>query len=203
MGLSAKRTTGNKETAEILRFSAYLTEKFLTDNVISLDEVKIVKDGLESIGSNLLGFLVTLVIGGILGFFSEGFILWILVFPLRKNAGGFHADTKGRCFLISIVVLMLSFALLLYVKIPKIVCLLITTILFLAIFVMAPVGNHNKVLDGLEQKVYKKRTRITLAIEGVLFVSSFILGWETICILIMVGFAIVGISLIAGRIKLI
>lgn len=88
VGLSAERTAGSEKTAEVLRLSGYLTEKFLSDEVISPDEAAIVEYGLESIGSNLPGFAVTLLLGRVFGLFAESFILWLLVFPLRKNAGG-------------------------------------------------------------------------------------------------------------------
>lgn len=203
VGLSAKRAAGSEKVAKILSFSAYLTEKFLTDDVISSEEAEIVKYGLESIGSSLLGLLVTLTIGGIFGFFPESFILWMLIFPLRRYAGGFHASTRGRCFLISTGMLVLSFVFLVYVNLSKTACLLLAAIFFGIIFCMAPVGNQNKMLDELERRVYKKRTRIVLVLEGILFAGAFALEWNVLSTLIMIGFAVVGVSVIAGQESLI
>ncbi len=185
-----------------MRLSEHLTEKLLDDKIIPSDEAAIVKYGLESLSSNVLGFAAMLLIGGVFGFFAESFVLWILVFPLRKNAGGFHANSRGTCFLISIAILMSVFVLLAYVKLSKAVCLLLTVLFLGIIFFMAPVGSQNKILDGLEQKVYRKRTRAVLALEGAVFMAAFTLGLETLSCLIMTGFAIVGFSLVAGKIKL-
>ena len=64
----------------------------LRDGIISQDEVEIVEYGLENLGSSLLGMSVTLMIGYCFDFLLGSFMLWLLVFPLRKNAGGYHAE---------------------------------------------------------------------------------------------------------------
>lgn len=80
----------------------------LRDGIISPDDVEIVEYGLENLGSSLLGMLITLVIGYCFDFLSGSFLLWLLIFPLRKNAGGFHAKTKAGCLLFSSAILLVS-----------------------------------------------------------------------------------------------
>ena len=80
----------------------------LRDKVISLEEVEIVEYGLENLGSSLLRMFITLLIGYCFDFLRGSFLLWLLIFPLRKNAGGYHAETKGKCLLFSSAMLFVS-----------------------------------------------------------------------------------------------
>lgn len=175
---------------------------FLRDGVISPEEVEIVEYGLENLGSSLIGMSITLIIGYCFDFLLGSFLLWLLIFPLRKNSGGFHAETKGRCLLFSSAILLVSFVCFVQIEWPKTGYILIAAISFVTIFFMAPVGNDNKHLDQVEYKVYRRRTRMLLLLEGVLFVTAAVFGWKDLVVVVTMDFFIVGISLVAGRIKL-
>lgn len=86
-----------------------LTGKLLKDGVISLEEMEIVRYGIENIAGSLSGIIVTLIVGVCFGCIFQSLALWGLILPLRRNAGGFHADTRNKCLLISVVVLVLVF----------------------------------------------------------------------------------------------
>ena len=79
-----------------MRIGKKLAGILLRDRIISSEEVEVVEYGLENLGSSLLGMFITLLIGYCFGFLRGSFWLWLLIFPLRKNAGGYHAETKGR-----------------------------------------------------------------------------------------------------------
>ncbi len=200
--LPAKRAAEREKIAEVLKLAGSLTGKLLEDGAISSEEAEIVKYGLENIGSNLLGLLVILAIGGCLRHLLDSFLLWLLIFPLRKNAGGFHAKTKTRCMLVSAGMLIVSFICLVWMEWTKTVYILIVAIFFGIIFFMAPVGNQNKLLDEMEQKVYRKRTRIVLLLESILLIPACVFGWKELLMVIAMCFSIVGTTLLAGKIKL-
>lgn len=69
------------------------------------------------------------------------------------------------------------------------------------IFLMAPVEN-NKYLDQTKQKVYRKRTRIILSLERMLFMLALVLDLEELIVAITIVLFIVCTSLLTGRIKL-
>lgn len=185
-----------------MRAEKVLAGMLLRDGIISTDEVEIVEYGLENLGSSLLGMLITLMIGLCFDFLLGSFLLWLLIFPLRKNAGGFHAETKGRCLLFSSAMLLVSIIIFVQIRWSEIGCLLVSAFFFVVIFLMAPVENDNKHLDQAEFKVYRKRTRIILFLEGTLFVTALAFDWEKLVIVITIDFFIVGISLLAGKVKL-
>ena len=64
---------------------------FSNEGIITDEEKEIVQFGLESMGGNLLGFTMTFVIGFFFRQIGCAMLVWLLLFPLRKNAGGFHA----------------------------------------------------------------------------------------------------------------
>lgn len=179
-----------------------MARMLLRDGVISPDEVEIVEYGLENLGSSLLGMLVTLVIGFCFDFLFGSILLWLLIFPLRKNAGGFHAETKGRCFLFSSTILLISIICFLQIGHSITGYILVTTFFFLIIFLMAPVENDNKHLDQAEYRVYRKRARLILILETVLFILAVVFIWKELVVAITIDFFIVGVSLLAGKIKL-
>lgn len=94
-----------------MRVAAKMTNRLLTDEVISSEEAELVQYGLENFVSTLLGLIAVLLIGGCFGHCPESFMLWLFIFPLRKSAGGFHAKTRIRCWVISVGMLIASFLL--------------------------------------------------------------------------------------------
>lgn len=163
------------------------------------ENAEIVQYGLEVLAGNLSGALITLGIGYCFGSILSGIILWTLIFPLRKYAGGYHAKTRGRCYLISAGMLILAFALLYLPDYQPEIYPIVALISGIYIFVNAPVDNENKVLDTVEQKMYRKRARIVLGVESALFAVAWMAGWRDLAAVVVMGFGIVGMSLVAGK----
>ena len=163
------------------------------------ENVEIVQYGMKVLASNLLGIFIILGVGACFGSLSTGIILWTLVLPLRKYAGGYHAKSRGRCFLISTGILLLVFAVFYQQDWRTELYVLIVIVSGIYIFVSSPVGNKNKILDTIEIRVYRRRTRIVLIIESVLFILAYMMRWKRVMIIITMSFSIVGISLIAGK----
>lgn len=93
-------------------WSQRLTERFIRDGIILPENAEVVRYGLEALTDNVLAFMVTAAVGLFYGSLLSGIVLWMLVFPLRKYAGGYHAKTKAQCYLISAGMLALAYALL-------------------------------------------------------------------------------------------
>lgn len=179
-----------------------LAEMLQRDGLISSDEVEIVEYGLENLGSSLLGMFITLIIGFCFDFFWGSIWLWLLVFPLRKNAGGYHAETKGKCMLFSTAILFISIISFVQFKWSMKGYIMIATFFFFIIFIMVPVENCNKLLEQDELGIFKKRSRIVLVSEGILFLFAIMLSWMELVEAITIVFFIVGISLVMERAKM-
>ena len=79
---------------------------------------------------------------------------------------------------------------------------MIMAISAVVIFIMVPVENNNKHLDQTEQKVYRRRTRMILTLECMLFIFALVLNLKELAVVVAIDFFIVSVSLLAGRIKL-
>lgn len=201
-GLSAKGIRESQNFAEVLKIGKKLAGMLLRDRIISPEEVEIVEYGLENLGSSLLGMSITLLIGYCFGFLRGSFLLWLLIFPLRKNAGGYHAETKGRCLLFSTAILIVSVICFVQIEWLDISYILVAVCCFAIIFFLAPVENANKHLEQVEYLVYRRRIRMILLLEGSLYAAAVIFNWKELVTVITIVFFIVGISLLIGRIKL-
>lgn len=185
-----------------MKIEEKLAGAFLKDGVISQDEVKIVEYGLENLGSSLSGLLVTMLIGIYFDFAWGSFLLWLQAFPLRKNAGGFHAETKIRCLLFSTATIVVSMIGLKQMAWTETVYIWITLISAAVIWLLAPVENNNKRLDSTEVRVYRKRTRSILILEILLFVLALKFDWKSLIITTAMTFFIVCAVLLIGKGKI-
>lgn len=168
--------------------------------IITDEEREIIRFGLKGLDGNLLGIVLTLTVGICFKQIGETMLLWLLLFPLRKNAGGCHAATKTRC-LFAAVILIITFMLFASFECTMIfygICVMVAGCI---IWGLAPVDNSSKELDAVEYKAYRRRTRIVLGIEGAFFVLALSFKWgmavENICMILF----IVCMSLLVGVTK--
>ena len=80
-----------------------LTENFIREGIINADDKEIIEFGLTRIKDLIIGLCITFIIGICFGIPGESLIFWIFSMPLRINAGGYHADSRTGCNLISSV----------------------------------------------------------------------------------------------------
>lgn len=86
-------------------------------------------------------------------------------------------------------------------ELPMAVYISATTITFGVIFCMAPVDTPNKLLDVLEQGMYRKRARVVLVTEGIVFIAACVLRYERLYVAVTMSYFIVAVSLLAGKVK--
>lgn len=172
------------------------------EGIITDEEREIVQFGLESLGGNLLGIGLALTIGFCFNRIGDAVFLWVWLFPLRKNAGGFHASTKTRCFLVSALMLLLSFAFFTGSNCTNILYGTSVLITGWIIWMLAPMDNPSKELDEVEYKIYRLRSRSILISETIVFMLALCFKWKMLVRSIAMTFFIVSLSLLMGVIKL-
>lgn len=178
-----------------------ITQGLLEEGIINHEEKDIVYYGLENLLSTLLGLGIFLVIGQLFVSCIHAFAIWFLCYLLRKNAGGYHADTRKECCLLSTLIILLAYLLCEYTIGMENVMLGMNVICSMVIFFYAPVDSNNKRLDKEEIVVYRKRTRIILVIYEVIYLAA-MLGEKTVlCMDISVVVCIVGSLVCLGKIS--
>ena len=173
----------------------HMTECLVRDQIIKNDEREIVEYGLESIWNTLLGMGIVFVIGGFLQCVWESLGLWVFLLPLRKSAGGYHANTKGKCLIISAIMIIIALICIMQEWSINIYTIILA-IFSIVIGYIAPVDTANKKLDNEEVRVYRKRTRYILLIEIIIYfiavkTESFVLSKIIAMVIALVGVAVV------------
>ncbi|MCM1410151.1 MAG: accessory gene regulator B family protein [Lachnospiraceae bacterium] len=180
-----------------------IADSLYKEGIIADEEREIIRFGLESLEGNLQGVVLTLTVGICFKQVEEALLLWLLLFPLRKNAGGYHAATKTRCLLVSTTMLIIVFMFSAVFEYAMIFYGICTMAAGCVIWILAPVDNFSKKLDAVEYKVYRRRTRIALGVEGAIFVLALSFKWEMVVRSICMTLFIACVSLLVGVTKLV
>lgn len=162
------------------------------------EEAEIVRYGLEMAVLKITFFAAALAVSLLMNSFWQ-FIIFISLFSvLRSYAGGYHAKTRIRCFIQSMLLIVAAIIIMnitqkiTYIIIPL---SLIALTAGAAIWRLAPVDSKNKRLDFDEKAIMRRKTRITLIAEIIIGVVAYLLNFK------MVSCAVV-LSIIASCVLL-
>lgn len=171
------------------------------NQIIKSDDRELYVYGLNQGMSILLNIATTLGIGLLFGTVLQLVVFMVAYIPLRSYAGGYHARTPVRCYLISIAMLTIISLLIKYITLVRWVYLIETVISSVIIAILSPVADNNKPLDEIEIVVYKKRTKLILLAEVVVSILSWITEWEFIFIIMTYVFLVMSLMLLIGACK--
>lgn len=141
----------------------------------------------------------------LLGLLFQELLLCILLnaayIPIRISAGGHHADSPFQCYINSAIMIAVLLAVVKWVPISPVISVILLVIASIVIWILAPVETENNPLDAIEQCVYRKRTRIVLAVEIAVILLSLILLKQQIAAVIVLGLFTEAWMLLIGKIK--
>ncbi len=160
-----------------------------------------VKFGLFQMLGVLVFIILCLALGFCFGKNLEAIIFIPAIYSMRIFAGGFHANSKWLCFVVSILVVLVGFSLMNFMGEFLQVASLVVAISTITIWKSAPVGDWRKPLSDNEKKAYGKTAKIISIFWVLLFFIATFLGWKEVQSPIAVAFLIVLSVLIAGQIK--
>jgi len=185
----------------LAKLSQKIGDDLVRSSVIEAEDAEIYIYGINQILVSVLNVLSALIIGLILGTFFEVMVFMAAYIPLRIFAGGYHAKTPLRCYIFSVVMLIIVSIGMKYLYMEDWVYYVILAAAALMILVLSPVEDKNKPLDDLEYKVYKRRAVIIFTVE---FVICFVFKLVSLCslfIAIVYSFIILAFMLITGQVK--
>lgn len=149
-----------------------IVEKQLKSGVISEEDIPVYRYGYLLLFEMLLNVIAGVIVGVVLGQLVMTFIFWLAYIPLRSYAGGWHASTFFRCFIVSLLSLAMALLITGYSNLPvnqltfgiDVVCMVL-------ISAMAPIDTKGKPLDEKEKGRYKRITMVILIIHALISVS--------------------------------
>ena len=149
-------------------------ERLVAQGIIREEDAPIYRYGLEAMYSSLLELLSILALAALIGNFWQTVLFFAAFIPLRLYAGGYHASTRLRCFLTSLVVYAAFTIMLEIVPAAWFVPLAFIggAVSFLIVWLFAPVIHQNH-RSGLKHQVRFRRISIRICVVEV---SAIIVG---------------------------
>lgn len=184
-----------------MKDSSNVTDWLVSKSFVRMEEKEIIEFGLNQgllIGMNIITIMI---LGVVFGVFPHSVVFLLAFILLRSHAGGYHADSIKRCYLLSIFIISISFCFIKYYDSSKLDCFLLACLSGFFIVKLAPVDTNNNQLDFLETKVYRLRTLKILAVEMVIFLLAIMGNVVPIYESITLAMTITGLLLLSGYIK--
>lgn len=180
-----------------------LSKKIVNQLNILDDEQELYEYGFFILLSQILYFIIAIIIGTICGTVFESIIFYIAFQFIRRYAGGYHASTETRCEIFSTLSIL---ACIVVIKLSKTydiqtALLIISAVSAVCIFVFCPLDTPEKPLTNKEFRYFRKISWTILFIISALIVISFNFKFKFVFTPLCMSIILESILLIAGKIK--
>ena len=144
-------------------------------NLIDTGETDIYRFGVECMLLKVIHYTSYLCIGFAMRMLIPLLVSTIVIMPLRKRAGGYHAKTRIGCYIFScavvaVVCILNKLHMYLWLSI-SILC-----ISNLIIGVECPVENENRTLDSEEKAKFRKQALLLMGLADVIIIAAMAIG---------------------------
>ncbi|MDD3140611.1 MAG: accessory gene regulator B family protein [Lachnospiraceae bacterium] len=149
-----------------------LAEVAINKQIIASDDKEMYIYAYEAMFARILGWGTLLLLGIIFQCLPGTLAFFIVFFPLRIFAGGYHARNYEKCYLTSTI----TFAFLtigcrfLVSDINPLILVIIVVVCLTMILMLAPVGDENKPLDQFEQIKYGIISKVIATVEAIVII---------------------------------
>lgn len=176
-----------------------ILSRMKSKGLIDEHEEDVYRFGLECLLLKAIHYSSYIVISVMLQMTIPMLMSAVVLMPLRRKSGGFHARTRVECYLFSCTIV---FVVCLLNKIVLPLWLFIVTMFLSNVIVVAfaPVENENRLLDQTERKIFRKQTLIVLMMADVAIITSGIAGW-VVCQWLLNGVVIAAQLTLIGKLQ--
>lgn len=149
----------------------HVTNRLVAKGIINADYKEIYRYGLESLFSAALELISIFFLAFLFGNFFETLLFFLTFIPLRLYAGGYHARTHFKCYLLSIMMYMFFSTIIYFTPSNLITCfsLIFSLLSLIIVFLFSPVVHSNRHADKEHKKNCRKISLIIVAL-GTLFI---------------------------------
>ena len=142
-----------------------------TKGLLDENEEDVYRFGLECLLLEVVHYLSYIVIGFAMRMIMPMIVTAMVLIPLRRKSGGFHARTRSGCYLFSCSIVV-AVCLLDKIIFPLWLCTITTFGANAIIFAFAPIENENRTLDQEEQKKFRKQALIILVLADMAIITG-------------------------------
>lgn len=183
------------------KISEHLTQWLIKTDVITEDDYEIYEYGIRLAIMMGVNIVSTLVIGFLMKMFVESILLMLFFGSLRRYAGGYHASTPLRCFVLSAALIVMGLTISKYIDGIWIINCAVIVILGIIVFRFAPIPDANKPLTEREYERYGILAVIIYVIETGVFALGIMFQLHMLTsILASAGILLIGV-LVSGIVK--
>lgn len=183
------------------RLSHKIGDNLVRSNVIKEEDAEIYIYGINQILVSVLNVSSALIIGWIFGVVLEIAVFMAAYIPLRTFAGGYHAKTPLRCYIFSIIMLIVVSNCIKYLFLVDLLFFFVLTAGILIVILLSPVEDKNKPLDKTEHTIYKRRVIFITILELAICLLIMLIGLDDLSVAVVYSFIVLSIMLIVGKVK--
>lgn len=169
--------------------------------VIPAEDRELYRYGVQHGFILLLNLATAILIGWACNMFVESLVFLVSYIPLRQYAGGYHAKSNIRCYVYSIVMILVVLLTLRLSCWNFGISLIVISIGLCIILTFAPVEDSNKPLDELEVKVYRKKSYQFAIVDVCLFMIAAVLNQQRMYETVALSILSLGILVLIGKIE--
>ena len=181
--------------------SEKLASSFVSNKIILYEEKALYEYGLRQSAFMALNVFSTLMLGSLFDMTWQSIIFIAAYIPLRSYAGGYHAKSQLKCYAFSEVMVIFALLLIKIICRDSIICFCVVVSAGIVIFYLAPLESKNKPLNQNEKIIYKKCTRVILAILSVCIIAFYGCFSRQVSASIATAIVILALMLLLGCFK--
>ena len=121
------------------RLSHRIGNNLVRSGIVKEEDAEIYIYGINQILVSVLNVSSALIIGLIFDMFLESVIFMAAYIPLRSFAGGYHAKTPVRCYILSLIMITVVLAGTKYLPFTNVVYYVILAVAVLIVLLLSPV----------------------------------------------------------------
>ncbi len=180
-----------------------MVNKLVEMKIIGAEDYELYRFGIETAFLKGIHLISYIILGLLLGKTTELVIFLFAFIPLREYAGGYHAATKLRCYIISCLSILSM--LLILRALPEVYY---SDSMYLAVFsgvlllFLVPVETKNKLMDDSEKTYYKSKAGFIIVLLLTLALFLFMLNQFSFSFLLALGLFYELVAAVTGKIIL-
>lgn len=149
------------------------TNYLIRRQVIDEDDRDIYEYGFHALYNNIIDIASIVIISILLGQIPQTILYHVSFVSIRQTAGGFHAKTHLRCFVMSTIIWLLSLWGISQANWPAL-CVILAGISVVLVWVKAPIEHENSPMDSEKCKRMRMLSRIFSAsfLMAIIFLLS-------------------------------
>lgn len=181
-----------------------ITDTLWEQGIIQEEDIDKCLYGLDVFISSTLEIASILIIAIAMRNFLQTLLFFAAFVPLRIYAGGYHADTKLRCYFVSLATYAIFTIAMnaLHTEVYLLAAVSATAFSMLVILIVAPVIHKNKSVNDIERKYYRKFSIGICSVEtAIILLLTAIFPESQVIVSLAFGQAAVAFSMIAAVIK--